>query len=246
MMISGFTFVHNALTAGYPIVEAVRAVQPYVDEAVAVDCESTDGTRELLQRLGCRVIDGKWGNEAGKTLRAAHAIYTECHGDSVVHFEADEVFSDSLIRRIVELIEGGATDLAVYRLQLEQGFQRCRWYPEPVHRVWNRLQKTIKVGHTTDRAPQAQIIEPDYGFLWDITNCFKGQWFQRIINQGELWNEEPKCRMVPIHASQPFEIDDWTAQQRLNDPHWTWKVTPFDIPEILRPLVGKTRYEPKL
>lgn len=32
MKISGFTFVHNGITGGYPFAEAISAVKPYVDE----------------------------------------------------------------------------------------------------------------------------------------------------------------------------------------------------------------------
>jgi hypothetical protein len=125
-MISGFTFVHNAIDSGYPIVEAIRAVQPYVDEVCVVDMQSTDNTRQVLEKLSVKIIDDYWGNEAGETLRQA------------------------LIKYIVELIKYDHTDISVHRLQLEQNFQRCRWYPEPVHRVFSRLSHTRKEGHTTD------------------------------------------------------------------------------------------------
>ena len=51
MKVSGFTFVHNALAGGYPVAEAIAAVKPHVDEVVAVDMGSDDGTREVLDRL---------------------------------------------------------------------------------------------------------------------------------------------------------------------------------------------------
>jgi glycosyltransferase involved in cell wall biosynthesis len=176
-MISGFTFIHNAIDSGYPIVEAIRAVQPYVDEIVIVDMQSTDNTKDILEQLAdidhknkleytynkgkyykhynIKIIDGYWGNEAGETLRQAHNQYRQCSGDVIIHFEADEVYDDRLIKYIVELIKYDHTDISVHRLQLEQNFQRCRWYPEPVHRVFPRLSHTRKEGHTTDRHPQA-------------------------------------------------------------------------------------------
>lgn len=249
-MISGFTFCHNCLSGGLPIVEAVRAVRPYVDEIVAVDMQSIDGTRDLLHWLGCRVIPGKWGNQAGETLRAAHALYRQCKGDVILHFEADEVYDGRLLQAIRATIsEGffqGVDDLAVYRLQLEQNFQRCRWYPEPVHRVWRRDSDTIKEGHTSNRHREAAVIDQQFGYLWDITNCFRDNWRQRVNQQAELWNETPKYRMVPFHAGQPFEVSANEAEARLNEPHWTWKTSPFDLPPILKPLVGMTRYEARL
>ncbi len=243
-MISGFTFVHDALAGGYPIKEAIQAVQPYVDEIVAVDMESTDGTRELLKRLECRVIDGKWGNQAGETLKAAYRKYQQCDGDTIIHFEADEVYDDRLIKQIRKKLDDGFEDLAVYRLQLEQNFQRCRWYPDPVHRVFGKWSDTVKAGHTTNRYQVAAVIGPEYGYLWDITNCFRDHWLQRVENQAELWHGKPTYLMTPLHTLHESMLDGVKARGKLTERHWTWKETPFKIPEILRHLVGQTMYRP--
>ncbi len=261
MKISGFTFGHNLIESGYPIVEAIRAVQLYVDEIVVVDMQSTDGTREVLQKMvdeprnpgglnnlvPIKILDGQWGNQAGETLCQAHSRYTDCSGDVIIHFEADEVYGDRLIQRIVELIKDGQTDIAIHRLQVEQNFQRCRWYPEPVHRVFPRLSDTWKAGHTTNRHGQAIVLKPEYGYLWDITNCFRDNWINRVNKQAELRGVAPQYLMVPIHAIMQAEIYEGGVQRRLYEgQHWTWKTTPFNIPEILKPLVGMVRYEPNI
>lgn len=258
---SAFTFVHNAIEGGYPLVEAIRAVQPYVDEVVIVDMQSTDDTLWILQKLAdlkyneepyfdhapIRVIDGFWGNEAGETLRQAHSKHIECSGDIIIHFEADEVYDDSLIKAIVSNIHGGIEDMTVYRLQLEQNFQRCRWYPELVHRVFPRLSHTKKDGHTTDRHELAFAMEGENGYLWDITNCFRDNWLNRIRKQAELRNEEPKYLMESVHTMLPSITTEGDAMRWLyHGRHWTWTNTPFNIPEILRPLVGMVKYEPNI
>jgi hypothetical protein len=124
---SGFTFIHNAIESGYPIVEAIRSVQPFVDDVIVVDMQSTDGIRETLNKLKVRIINGFWGNQAGETLCQAHSLYRRCSGDIIIHFEADEVYEPQLLENIIHLINQGVTDIAVHRLQLEQNFQRCRW-----------------------------------------------------------------------------------------------------------------------
>jgi hypothetical protein len=265
--ISGFTFGHNLIDSGYPIIEAIRAIQPYVNEIVIVDMESTDDTRKVLEELseicleqgriignraGCNcaainILNGFWGNEAGKTLRQAHSKYVECSGDIIIHFEADEVYDDSLIQGIIANIYSGLEDIAVYRLQLEQNFQRCRWYPEPVHRVFSRLSHTKKDGHTTDRHNLAFTMEPKNGYLWDITNCFRDNWLNRIKKQAELRNEPEQYLMETIHTLLPAVISEKEAMHWLySGKHWTWTNTPFNIPEILKPLVGMTKYDPRL
>ncbi len=253
--ISGFTFVHNALDGGYPIIEAIRAVQHYVGEVVVVDMQSTDGTRELLERRygeryegKVKIINGYWGNKAGETLRQAHSQYIQCNGDVIVHFEADEVYDDDLIRMIVNFIKyENITDISVYRLQLEQNFQRCRWYPEPVHRVFPKYANTRKHGHTTDRHNSATKISPESGLLWDITNCFRDNWLDRVNKQAELRDTEPQYIMTGAHCLHGSVADNLDQVKfRLDDEHWTWPSTPFDIPKILKPLVGQTKYIPRL
>lgn len=245
--ISGFTFIHNAIDSGYPIVEAIRAVQPYVDEVVVVDMQSTDRTRDILNKLNgkIKIIDGYWGNEAGETLRQAHSQYINCAGDTIIHFEGDEVYDDSLIRSIVSHIKAGHDSLSVYRLQLEQNFQRCRWYPEPVHRVFTKFSNTRKEGHTTSRAQDSFLLTEKNGYLWDITNCFQENWFNRVRKQAELRAGEPQYLLTPIHTLHKAEMTEAEATRWvMRGRHWTMTNTPFDIPEILRPLVGMTKYEP--
>jgi len=239
--VSGFTYVFNAIAGGYPIREAIFAIRDYVDDVLVVDCQSDDGTRELLETLGVEIITGKWGSDAGQTLAAAHALHTYCSGDVVVHFEADEIFDKNLIREISIEIEMGNTDLSVWRLQLEQNFQRARWYPELVHRVYPKGTVT-KNGHTTTRHFDGKPIDQKWGYLWDCTNCFRDTWRQRFEQQARLWgHSEAVYRRVPLHFLQ--EPTDFDVEAFLREPQWTWEHTPFNIPEILRPLVGRTRYE---
>lgn len=246
MKISGFTFVHNALTGGYPLREAVRAVAPYVDDVVAVDMQSTDGTRAVLESLGCRIIDGQWGTKSELTLRKAHALHTECRHDQILHFEADEVWDDRLVYTAVTMASNGLPSLSVHRLQVEQNFQRVRWYPELVHRVFQKGQahKDPTRGHTTEEHESALPIGPEFGFLWDVTNCFRDQFVARARQNAALWEQEPNFKRVPIHSHMPLhQMSEAEIESFLAEPHWTWTDTPLAIPAILKPLVGKVRYE---
>ena len=248
--VSGFTFIHNGVEGGYPFVEAIEAVMPYVDEMVVIDAGSTDETRDVLEQLDVRIIDSYWEpGKAGRCLSRLHALNTECEGDIIWHFEADEVFSEELSISVRSAIDDGhhryGCGISVRRLQVEQNFQRCRWYPEIVHRVFRR-GSVEKHGHTTRQHYEGVNVYPlgvQMGLLWDVTNCFRDEWLQRCKNQAELWGDEPRYRFVPVHFTHRLTMDESEIAAFLNEAHWTWEVSPFYLPESLKNLVGVTSYK---
>jgi len=254
MSISGFTFCHNALEGGYPIVEAINAVRNIVTEIVAVDMESTDGTRDVLKKLGCRIIEGQWypvGGGDHACLDVNWAFYTECKESHVLHFEADEVFSPSLIYQIYRIhnnykFRNCDLNIHVPRIQVEQNFQRIRWYPTWVHRLWNTKDTSIiRHGHTTD-VKTGEFISVDYGYLWDVTYNFRDNLVDRLRNNSILHGGDPNYTFVPYHCTLPVRLSLQGFEEIIKEPHWEWKTSPFNLPESLKLLVGKTRYEVNL
>jgi len=254
MSISGFTYVHNALESGYPIVEAVCAVNPFVDEMVVVDMQSTDGTLEMLHKMAGvgyidRIVPGVWQpGGAGACLLQNYVLNRQCAGDIVWHFEADEVYSETLVEEILSGITRGWDNIAVWRLQVEQNFQRIRWYPTKVHRIFPKASMT-KDGETTSyhtAGKPLHVIGPEFGFLWDVTNCFRDNWFSRVRKNAELWGTGLHYMAVPEHCIQPVQLDTFQAEQLMGGVHWVWGTSPLDLPKILKPLVGTTKYRVEL
>lgn len=240
--ISGFSYVHNALDGGYPIVEVVRAIEPFVDEFVVVDADSTDDTRKILSELGVTVISAPWGGMAGETLRRLHSMHADiCKYDIIIHAEADEVWEHGLLVNTVKLLRDHAelTDYGAFRIQVEQNFQRIREYPTPVHRVYKR-GSVIKDGRSTNRHNEAHIMPQQLGMIWDVTNCFRDCWENRVKQNAELWGEEEQYRRVPRHFVEDHKITNIAAF--LKQDHWTFTHTPIRVPPPLLKLVGQTRY----
>lgn len=242
--LSGFTFAHNPIANGLPLFEAVSQVRPFVDELVVVDMGSTDETGDLLKQTDSIIYTVPWtpSRDALNNVFANHVNY--CSGDVVIFFEADEVYDTRLLHEIKSrVIFQGQKDLAVYRLQLGQNFQRCRWYPVSVHRVFPNGGGSY-VTHPVNH-PVIEVIPPEYGYLWDCSNCFRDNIANRRITANELWGT-PRRLYVRDHFTEPVEVDEATEQQILNEPQWEWRATPFNIPDVLKRHLGKTKYEPVL
>ena len=93
------------------IIRRVRAV-PLRTELIVVDDASTDGTRDLLQRLqqelGFALLLQPRNGGKGSALRAGFALVT---GDIVVIQDADLEYSPEEYPALIELIRGGRADV---------------------------------------------------------------------------------------------------------------------------------------
>jgi glycosyltransferase involved in cell wall biosynthesis len=75
----------------------------WVDEVVLVDSGSTDETKAIARRYDCRVIESEWLGY-GRTKRLA--VDSATH-DWILSIDADEVVSDPLRERILEIMTEG-------------------------------------------------------------------------------------------------------------------------------------------
>jgi len=104
MKISGFTFIRNGVSLGYPFIPAIRSLLPLCDEVIVNVPRSTDGTLDAVRAIGdpkIRIIESEW-DESMRTRGLAMSHHTnlalrECTGDWCVYIQGDEVLhEDSL------------------------------------------------------------------------------------------------------------------------------------------------------
>lgn len=87
-MISLCMIVKNEIEVLEKCITSVKDnLKNIVTEMIVVDTGSTDGTRELAEKLGCKVYDFEWVNDFSK---ARNYSLSKAKNDWVLHLDADE------------------------------------------------------------------------------------------------------------------------------------------------------------
>ncbi len=102
MRVVGFTFIRNAISYDYPIVEAIQSIQPLCDEVVVAVGASNDDTLELIRGLegNLTIIETVWDDdlrEGGRVLaietnKALDAVTADA--DWCIYIQGDEVLHE--------------------------------------------------------------------------------------------------------------------------------------------------------
>lgn len=114
MKVSGFTFIRNAITYDYPILEAILSIEPICDEIIVAVGNSDDETLALIESLNLakvRIINTLWDDTlrengavlAVETNKAFHEIAED--SDWCFYIQGDEVLeegTETLIRQAMQ------------------------------------------------------------------------------------------------------------------------------------------------
>lgn len=114
MKVSGFTFVKNTLSLGYPIYESLMSIEPLCDEVIINVCfdddnlQNDDGTFEFLNDSlpsnKYKIYKSHWkGNsEYGDHLYGAHTNFalSKCQGKLCQYIQGDEVVHEQDLSEI--------------------------------------------------------------------------------------------------------------------------------------------------
>jgi glycosyltransferase involved in cell wall biosynthesis len=98
--------------------DTIRAVRDLTDDLVVVDSGSEDGTQEVAEALGARVIFNAWPGY-GPQKRFAE---DQCRHDWLLNLDADEVVPPELKAEIRAVFEGPAPARDAYRIGIAEIF----------------------------------------------------------------------------------------------------------------------------
>ena len=151
--ISGFSFVRNAVSLGYPVLEALTSVLPVVDELVVVvaTADPDDGTRDVVASLDdprLQILDATWDESRWERIYAdlTNEALDACSGDWCLYVQADEVLHEddhATIRGRCEAllpddrVEGMLFDYLHFFADYAHVQRGQGWYPTEIRVVRN-------------------------------------------------------------------------------------------------------------
>jgi len=126
MKISGFTFIRNGVTLGYPFIPAIRSLLPLCDEVIVNVPRSTDETLAAVRAIGdpkIRIIESEW-DESLRTRGLAMSHHTNlalraCTGDWCVYIQGDEVLHEDSLGAMRAAMERDLNEDAVQGLLVD-------------------------------------------------------------------------------------------------------------------------------
>ncbi len=105
--ISGFTFIRNGSSLGFPFIESIRSLLPLVDEFVIAAGQGNDDTLERIRAINdpkIRVIETIWNERMGDRgfVYAQQKMIAQyaCTGDWAFYLEGDEVVHEDDLPKI--------------------------------------------------------------------------------------------------------------------------------------------------
>lgn len=285
--ISVCCFIRDCNVGAFCLWESMASLMPFADEYIVMDCESTDGTLEILQDLAkrnpkIRIVHGTFmrGYEGGRLdpkifADLANDLVALCRNDLVLYHQADEIWHEDLLalmkaelERLEAMRKISPDDFArwpgmnFWRYQLQENFQNVKWWPHTVNRLdFKHRMVHVGDGMNTNRPADPPILGdypaqdwqgghkdhpatlPTHQMILDVS--MTGGFLENILTRRQLhaplWGESPDVLYGTIPGGAGVNIHKWMELQRWN-PAWTQKESPFNIPAIMRGLVGDNLY----
>jgi glycosyltransferase involved in cell wall biosynthesis len=223
------TVIIPAKNEALNIEDAINSVQQ-ADEIFVVDSQSTDGTIELAEKLGAKVVqfhyDGGWPKKKNWAIRNLPV-----KNDWILILDADERLTPALADEIASVISSPGAVKGYY----------MRWK----FVFLNRWQK-----HSWNHGWMLRLFKKGYGEYEDIGMRDEGGWdnevHENIIVDGETaclkeWLPHESNQSLSFWIRKQNEFSDWNAKRRLtqleqNIPSLSnlWSKSPLERRKLLK------------
>ncbi|TDO21427.1 glycosyltransferase family protein [Pedobacter duraquae] len=157
MKIAGFSFIRNAITNDYPIVEAINSILPICDEFVIAVGKSDDDTLALIRNIGSskiKIIETVWEDQlreggtvfAKETDKAFQAISADT--DWAFYIQGDECIHENDLPLIKQEMSTTLHNAAIEGLLLKYNHfygsydylaESRKWYRREIRIVKRKL-----------------------------------------------------------------------------------------------------------
>lgn len=141
------------------VARAIGSVAGIADEVIVVDSGSTDGTIELCERLGARVVHNAWAGY-GPQKRFAEM---QAANDWILNLDADEWLSDDLRAELRSVLAQSPPPTRCFRIRVRIVYPR-RERPAPFApfhnyiRLYNRTTTRFRDSAVHDVVPPTQDV----------------------------------------------------------------------------------------
>jgi glycosyltransferase involved in cell wall biosynthesis len=255
--VAAFMVVKNGYSLGYPFLEAIRCVLPFVDQFWVSDGYSQDGTLEYLQQLASnhpivQVLQHAWptnrpsGFAIGDVTNMLMDELREMPFAWLWYVQADELWRPESAYAVRHRIYGTMGDsITVNFLHLQKNFQELQFPPgKESYRQAIRIVRNL---------PYIQAHRD----AWTFEGC-RDMVYARdatVVHANSTWWEHwaAKARShadnlyqdLPFYKVSAEEREAEMAQAGEVPELWTRTVSPFDeqLPEWIKDTVGWPRYQ---
>lgn len=252
MKVSGFTFLKNGSTLGYPFVESIRSALPLCDEFIIALGRCDDDTEALLNQIDdpkIRIIHTTWNDKMqdrgyvyGQQKMIAHF---NCTGDWALYIEGDEVLHENEIESIRGNMEKYLDDPDTEAFYFD--FYHFYGRPDQVgisgYRRAPRIIRNSIRSYAPDglffvvldknkrgRYPKARHAGGNIYHYGHVRNVAKMQ--EKINQVSQYWNEKPTpfpgygdidpAVIRPFKGTHPAIVSNWLK----TDAEWEFTPNP--------------------
>ncbi len=230
MKISGFTFLRNGTSLGYPYIESLRSLLMVCDEIVVVVGQSEDDTLEQVKAIGdsrIRIIETVWN----ESMRDRGYVYAQqkmiaqfnCTGDWAFYLEGDEIIHEADAPKIRAVMEKYLNDQEVEALVFDyHHFYGCPdmlarspgWYRRAPRIIRNSIRTWAPDGlfwvvmekNKKGRYPKAALAGCPIYHYGHVRSSTKMQEKNRQVSR--YWNHTPEQHdysQIDASILQPFD-----------------------------------------